>query len=127
MCPDDPLSEKENVTAKDLSAVPLILPRRMSVQSELTSWFGNYYDKLNVVFTSNLSTNGAIMVNSSLAYSLVIEGSVPFWDQSKEKKGSKTELVKSRLKQRKSCTRGWFNIWMQSLTRLWVLRKSRSI
>ena len=83
MRPDDPLAEKEAITAKELSALPLILPRRMSVQSELASWFGNYYDKLNVVFTSNLSTNSAIMVNGGLAYSLVIEGSLPFWDQSK--------------------------------------------
>ncbi len=83
MRPDDPLSEKEAVTAKDLSTLPLILPRRMNVQSELASWFGNYYDKLNVVFTSNLSTNSAIMVNGGLAYSLVIEGSLSFWDQSK--------------------------------------------
>lgn len=83
MRPDDPLAQKECVTAKDLSDLPLILPRRMSVQSELASWFGEYYEGLNVVFTSNLSTNGAIMVSNGLAYSLVIEGAVPFWDQTK--------------------------------------------
>lgn len=83
MKPDDPLAQKEAVTAKDLASLPLILPRRMNVQSELASWFGDYYEKLNVVFTSNLSTNSAIMVNNGLAYSLVIEGAVPFWDQSK--------------------------------------------
>lgn len=83
MKPDDPLAQKEAVTAKDLSSLPLILPRRMNVQSELASWFGDYYEKLNVVFTSNLSTNSAIMVNNGLTYSLVIEGAVPFWDQSK--------------------------------------------
>lgn len=66
MRPDDPLSEKDAVTAKDLSQLPLILPRRMNIQSELASWFGNYYEKLNVVFTSNLSTNSAIMVNGGL-------------------------------------------------------------
>ena len=81
--PDDTLARKEFVTAKDLSTLPLILPRRMSVQSELASWFGDYYEKLNVVFTSNLNTNGAIMVSNGLAYSLVIEGALPFWDQSK--------------------------------------------
>ena len=83
MRPDDPLAQKECVTAEDLSKLPLILPRRMSVQSELASWFGDYYEGLNVVFTSNLSTNSAIMVSSGLAYSLVIKGAVPFWDQSK--------------------------------------------
>lgn len=82
MRPDDPLAGKENVTAEDLLSLPLILPRRMSVQSELASWFGDYYGKLNVVFTSNLSTNGALMVEAGLAYSLVIEGAA-LWDQSK--------------------------------------------
>lgn len=81
--PNDPLAEKEFITAGDLSELPLILPRRMQVQSELASWFGDHYKNLNVLFTSNLSTNGAIMVNQGLAYSLVIEGAVPFWDSSK--------------------------------------------
>ena len=83
MRPDDLLAEKESITAKDLAEAPLILPRRMRVQSELASWFGDYYEKLDVVFTSNLITNGAIMVESGLAYSIVVEGAVSFWDQSK--------------------------------------------
>lgn len=82
MRPDDPLAKKENVTAEDLLSLPLILPRRTNVQSELASWFGDYYGKLNVVFTSNLSTNSAVMVGAGLAYALVIEG-VALWDQSK--------------------------------------------
>lgn len=81
--PNDSLTNKEYITASDLAKLPLILPRRMQVQSELASWFGDYYKNLNILFTSNLSTNGAIMVNQGLAYSLVIEGSVPFFDASK--------------------------------------------
>ncbi|XCP86955.1 LysR family transcriptional regulator [Roseburia hominis] len=83
MPPNAPLAEKEFVTASDLSEVPLILPRRLQVQSELASWFGDYYKNLNIMFTSNLSTNAAVMVKEGLAYSLVIEGAVPFWDLSK--------------------------------------------
>ena len=83
MRPDDPLAAKEAVTAKDLAKLPLILPRRLSVQSELASWFGDYYENLNILFTSNLSTNASIMVNHGLAYSVVIEGAVPFWDRTK--------------------------------------------
>ncbi|MCM1114989.1 MAG: LysR family transcriptional regulator [Clostridium sp.] len=79
---DDKLTEKDALTAKDLSKLPLVLPRRMRVQNELASWFGDYYDALNVRFTSNLKTNGAIMVHAGLAYSIVIEGSVKFWDKS---------------------------------------------
>lgn len=83
MRPDDLLAKKEYITAKDLSELPLILPRRVRVQSELASWFGDYYENLNVLFTSNLSTNASVMVRHGLAYSLVIEGMTPFWNQSK--------------------------------------------
>lgn len=83
MNPDDSLCKKDFVTPKDLVDVPLILPRRMRIQNELASWFGDYYKNLNVRFTSNLSTNGAIMVSKGLAYSVVIEGAVPFWDSNK--------------------------------------------
>lgn len=80
---DDPLTAKSYITADDLTDKPLILPRRINVQRELASWFGDYYEQLHVLFTSNLNTNAAIMVNSGLAYSLSIEGSLPFWDQTK--------------------------------------------
>lgn len=83
MPPGDLLAGKESVTADDLAELPLILPRRPQVQSELASWFGDYYKNLNILLTSNLSTNGAVMVSRGLAYSLVIEGAVPFWDSSK--------------------------------------------
>lgn len=83
MRPDCSLAEKEYITAKDLSKLPLIMPRRLKVQSELASWFGDYYDSLNVLFTSNLNTNAAVMVSRGLGYSIVIEGMMAFWDQSK--------------------------------------------
>lgn len=83
MRPDDPLAQNETVTARDLTALPVILPRRLNVQNELASWFGDAFSHLRIPFTSNLNTNGAIMVHQGLAYSLVIEGSLPFWDPSK--------------------------------------------
>lgn len=83
MRPDAELAKKESVTARDLSELPLILPRRLNVQSELSSWFGDYYADLHVLFTSNLNTNGAIMVKNGLAYSMIIEGAVTFLDPSK--------------------------------------------
>ncbi len=82
MRPDDPLCEKETVSARDLEGKPVILPRRLNVQNELASWFGDSFQNLHVLFTSNMPTNGSLMVRRGLAYSLVIEGSVPFWDKS---------------------------------------------
>lgn len=83
MRPDDPLARKESITAEDLKDAPLILPRRTNVQNELTNWLGSAFQESHVLFTSNLATNSALMVQRGLAYSLVIEGSVPFWDKEK--------------------------------------------
>lgn len=78
---DDPLTAKAAVEAGDLAGKTLILPRRKHVQSELLSWFGDAFATTNLLFTSNLSTNGALMVQKGLGYSLVIEGSVHLWDE----------------------------------------------
>lgn len=81
MRPDAPLAEKDSVTAADLASQPLIMPRRLSVQSEVVNWFGSDYSRLNVLFTSNLSTNASMMVRQGLGYAIVIGGSMPFCDE----------------------------------------------
>lgn len=83
MRPDDSLAQKETVSAKDLENMPLILPRRTNVQNELSNWFGDFFQEQQVLFTSNLTTNSTLMVQRGLAYSLVIEGSIPYWDKEK--------------------------------------------
>ncbi len=83
MSPDSHLANKKFITPDDLKDVPLILPRRLNVQSELASWFGEYFDKLNVLFTSNLPSNSSVMVYNKLAYAIIIEGSVSLWDKNK--------------------------------------------
>ncbi len=83
MHPDAPLAAKEAVTAKDLIGLPLIMPHRISVQSRIANWFGDDYGKLQVLFTSNLPSNSSVMVYNRLAYSLIVKGSVSFWDETK--------------------------------------------
>lgn len=83
MHPDAPLAKKEYVTAEDLADLPLIMPHRLNVQSELASWFGDGYEKLNVIFKSNLPANGCIMVYNHLAYAIIVAGSIDLWDQEK--------------------------------------------
>lgn len=80
---DDPFSEKEGITAKDLVGVPVILPRRLNVQSELASWFGPHFNELDVRFVSNLSSNAAVMVDKGMGYKICVEGFLPFWDSKK--------------------------------------------
>lgn len=83
MRPDDPLAEKETVRAKDLENMPLILPMRTNVQNELSNWLGTSFQEKQVLFTGNLATNSALMVQRGLAYAIVIEGAIPFWDKEK--------------------------------------------
>lgn len=83
MHPDSPFARQEYVTASDLAEVPLILPHRLNVRSELASWFGDEFDKLNVPYTSSLPANSSIMVYNRLAYAIIIEGSIALWDHEK--------------------------------------------
>ncbi|MDD5882501.1 MAG: LysR family transcriptional regulator [Firmicutes bacterium] len=83
MRPDSPLAQKDAVTAEDLRELPLLLPRRLNVRSELASWFGDSFEKLNVVCTGNLPSNSSVLVHHGLVYGVGIEGSLSFWDKEK--------------------------------------------
>lgn len=83
MRPDSPLAEKEALTREDLKDVPIILPLRLEVQSQLANWFGRGFDKLHLASTSNLSTNSAVLTSKGLGYALTIKGAVSFWDERK--------------------------------------------
>lgn len=83
MHPEAPLAALERITPQDLKGLPLILPRRMNVQSELAGWFGRDFEKLNVIGTSNLPSTVAIMVRQRLAYAILIHGSIDLYDQRK--------------------------------------------
>ena len=77
-----PLARRKYVTARDLDDIPVIMPSRQKVHDEVASWFGDDYDKLRLIGTSNLSTNAALMVQAGMGYALAVEGSMPFLEQS---------------------------------------------
>ena len=76
---DDPLAKKEVITKKDLLKLPLILPERTNIQSELANWFGKDFSRLNISFTSNLGTNAGVMAINGLGYPISIEGAMRYW------------------------------------------------
>ena len=80
---DDPLAKNKNITINDLVSLPLIFVKRQSIRNELESWFREYIDDINIVATSNMSTNALILVEQGFGYALVVEGSLPFLDNSK--------------------------------------------
>lgn len=75
----DPLAKKERITKENLLGLPLILPERSNIQSELANWFGKEFSKLNIAFTSNLGTNAGIMAMHGLGYPISIEGAGRYW------------------------------------------------
>lgn len=62
---DHPLAEKEAFLPEDLLDVPLICPRQ-GLQKELSDWFQEKVDRLNIVATCNLAYNGGILAREGL-------------------------------------------------------------
>lgn len=59
---DSALAEKDCVRPEDLLEVPVFLIKRAPVQNELSGWFGQYYDRIRIAGTYNLTNNIAVMV-----------------------------------------------------------------
>ncbi|KKI91869.1 LysR family transcriptional regulator [Bacillus sp. SA1-12] len=74
---DSPLAFKDTIQGVDLLNVPLICSRQAMKQTfsknEFADWFGEDFDKLNVVTTYNLAYNAAIMVNEGIGYAVTID------------------------------------------------------
>ena len=80
---DDPLARQDKVRAADLLDAPITFATRFRNSADLKSWFGDNYNKLQMVFTSNLPTNAALMVYNGLGRSLSVQGVKYFWDAAK--------------------------------------------
>lgn len=74
---DSSLAEKKTIRKEDLIGVPLICSRQAISQernkNEFAQWFGEDFDKLNIVTTFNLVYNAAIMVDAGLGYAVTID------------------------------------------------------
>ena len=69
---DSPLSHKNFISVEDLQNVPLICSRE-AMNDEYIKWFGNYFDKINIVATYNLGYNAGIMAREGLGYVICID------------------------------------------------------
>lgn len=78
---NSPLADKQSLAPEDFIGVPLILPYRLNMQSELANWFGDLYPQLHILFKSNLNSNAAVMVQQGLACALAVEGSLSLLNQ----------------------------------------------
>ncbi|WP_347549077.1 LysR family transcriptional regulator [Pseudalkalibacillus hwajinpoensis] len=74
---DSPLASKDTIQSVDLLNVPLICSRQAMKETfsknEFADWFGEDFDKLNVVTTYNLAYNAAIMVEEGIGFAVVLD------------------------------------------------------
>lgn len=74
---DSSLAFKDTIQSVDLLDVPLILSRQAMKQTlsknEFVDWFGEDFDKLNIVTTYNLAYNAAIMFNEGIGYAVTLD------------------------------------------------------
>ena len=79
---DSPLTSKEYITPEDLLNLPIISPKRNLVQNEISSWFGDYAEEINIISTYNLMYNATIMVEKNLGVLIGIKLDVKYKDLS---------------------------------------------
>ena len=70
---DSPLGQKPSVFPEDLLRVPLLIPRREGVRHELSAWFGETYDRLEIAATYNLILNAAALVRQNAGVALCFD------------------------------------------------------
>ncbi|MEC2077789.1 LysR family transcriptional regulator [Metabacillus fastidiosus] len=74
---DSPLASKNTIQVVDLLNVPVICSRQAMKQTfsknEFADWFGEDFEKLNVVTTYNLAYNAAIMVDEGIGYAITLD------------------------------------------------------
>ncbi len=70
---DHPLAQQPTVTPGDLLGIPLLLSGRETIRSELASWFGDAYEKIEIAATFNLVLNAANMVKNGIGAALCFD------------------------------------------------------
>lgn len=74
---DSPLAEKVAITRKDLLNIPLICSRQIlrptTSGNEVKDWFGDDFNKLNIITTYNLLFNAALLVEQGIGYATALD------------------------------------------------------
>ena len=77
---DSALAEKDSICPEDLMGIPLLMVRRELVKNELASWFGDYYEQIQIASTYNLIINAAAMVKSGVGVALCFDLGINYYD-----------------------------------------------
>lgn len=74
---DCPLAQKDAVTKEDLTGIPLICSRQAinqtSTDNMILKWFGDEFEKMNIITTYNLLFNAALLVEQGVGCALTLD------------------------------------------------------
>lgn len=70
---DSPLANLSTIQAEELKDLPLISSHQALNENELTGWFGDDFNQLNIVATYNLIYNASLMVEAGIGYALCLD------------------------------------------------------
>jgi len=70
---DSPLAAKTSITPQDLTKVPLYIPWRTTMRSEVSAWLSDYAEKITVAGTYNLPGNITHLVKLENAAAITVE------------------------------------------------------
>lgn len=70
---DDPLACLDGIRPENLLGIPLLCSRHALSGNELSGWFREDSEKLNIVATYNLIYNAALMVEEGMGYALCLD------------------------------------------------------
>ena len=75
---DSPLAAKKAIYKKDLLDLPLICSRQAIARhisgNAFSDWFGEDFERLNIVGTFNLIYNAALLVEAGAGYAISLDG-----------------------------------------------------
>lgn len=80
---DSVLAEKTIITPEDLENLPLILPKRIGLQSTFSSWMKKDIQALNIIATFNvIYSNPSLFVKNNLGYSFALKNLIDLEENS---------------------------------------------
>lgn len=71
---DNPIAKQEKISLATLRQLPLIIPARNIVQSEILSWAQTPTSELNIVSSQNLLSNSLFLVKAGIGYAICATG-----------------------------------------------------
>lgn len=70
---DYPLAEKPFICPEDLNKLPLILPKRLELQRQLSQWSGTDLENFNITGTFDVAQNASLLVKYGRGCALSLE------------------------------------------------------